>query len=461
MKFFLFTLLTAALFFSLPSNLANADQACDEIIYPGMTVYLKDPQTGNETKYSDMDLKNWLSSIKKEDALKISYFEDHRYRTPWQFARIPDAKARWAGIYSQIENSLYYVNLNPSLTDAGTDMIGRAQDILSHGLPNLSTFPMHNNRLNELLSTTYPSPPVSAAQSFAICLFYTGLSASACDDSLKYLLGKMRHVTSDITGGPYIYEVVSNLDYGPPLARAASKIFNQALHDDASGDLFSILKAEFVASGFTAAQAEKRTWYSIYTMLMDGQNIWTLAPMEDQGNVLTLFSLAMISASAAYLDAISTSPSLFSFPPGVKVGCDSGKNYHFWISAFLSREAKQTLAASTNASTSSSFITDIGYQINASGYGRDPAYAYQNLWNAPGNQKIRLDLAYASGGSKFGVLAAGSTTSLDLDNMFTTLAKASKKPAPLSADDTNILLSNEAKKFDRWNDIFAPKVLFP
>ena len=261
----------------------------------------------------------------------------------------------------------------------------------------------------------------------------------------------MRRVNSDIVGGPYLWAVLSDDQYRIPLARAAKRALNQALQDNPEGKLFNLLKEEFARDGTDEARALEMTWLSIMAMSMDGQNIWTLGPFLDSSSVVSVFSLAVISSVAPYLDSLSKSDSLYSFPPKVKVGCDTGKGYHFWMSAFLAKDL------GGGAGEYASFISEIGYQMYARGYGRNPVDQFTSAWDSPGNQKVRLDLLYSAAGSAYGAKFSSTPPSLKLPELLGQLTRDSAKPDPLSRPDADALMQNMTSSFQRWNKIFSPK----
>jgi hypothetical protein len=95
---------------------------------------------------------------------------------------------------------------------------------------------------------------------------------------------------------------------------------------------------------------------------------------------------------------------LYTYPKEVNSLCDYGKNYHFWMTAYLAREAMKETHDKI-ASAAAAFSLNKGYQFAKDGYGRDPSKPFKEDAFTNYNNNVRLDLAQASAGAWFGAMS--------------------------------------------------------
>lgn len=162
-----------------------------------------------------------------------------------------------------------------------------------------------------------------------------------------------------------------------------------------------------------------------------------------------------------YLNMKKGSP-LYSFPKEVHTTCNSGKSYHFWYSAYLTRSLIRDHAFDPESAARATFITHKGYQlIKEKNYTTSPytSSKLENILNQkpfePGQQIVRMDIAYAAAGSQFGA-AVGSykkQISFDIDKTFIQLIK---NGSATKVDSGKNILSHYLK----FDQVFAPDSAF-
>ncbi len=307
---------------------------------------------------------------------------------------------------------------------------------------------------NELgLTTLIPS--------MSACTMYVKSDRGECTATLNYVLKKMKRTNEHVTAGPFLAKILADPSYADPLKKAANKILSKALsYSGPSGGLFDDIYQSFIECGFSRADATEKTWYSILLIMTDGPNLFVLFDWADRGNAMTLFSAAIIASAIPVLNSLTfESGRPYSFPESSHVTCDTGKPYHFWVPAFLTYASIQA-GFKARAAIQSGYISDVGYQIFATGYGRKPWKTFSSEWNSTGNNKTRLDLAYAAAGARFGFNPAANGQNIDAN--FDRLMKAGKVIEPLAEQDALDLTKNpfhKLKMVKRWNAIFSPDVL--
>jgi hypothetical protein len=92
--------------------------------------------------------------------------------------------------------------------------------------------------------------------------------------------------------------------------------------------------------------------------------------------------------------------------------------------------------------------------------GRDPVRAFSREAFEGANNKIRLDLAYASNGAVFGAESVNQLTAntFSVDRTLRTLLNEGENLAPLSIEEASKVIEGNGIEFwNRWNRIFAPK----
>lgn len=303
------------------------------------------------------------------------------------------------------------------------------------------------------------------ATQYACSEFFGIFGSEQCYDAFA-VAERITQTTWDGLTGIEIFErVFSDSRYEKGLAMAALKIGNRMLtHDLENADLFTDIKKAFIESGLSPFWAEEATWSVVGLLATSGANIryrldhFTLRP-ED---VKKSLSLTLIAMALPILDHWSAPQGhIYSFPQTVVGGCNSGKSYHFWFAAYISRRAALETKTVEPAAVAA-FQAAKAYQVlnrasTTPGAGTASLPSLGESVVTPTNQVKRIDLAYAAAGSVFGANAAGDRKAhLDLDKiMFTLIAGAGTgSTGPVGFLAQVISGSPTAEYYNQWMTTF-------
>jgi len=237
---------------------------------------------------------------------------------------------------------------------------------------------------------------------------------------------------------------------------------NQPLSEKAN--LFDDLVAGFLRAGFTSIQAVDLTWESLAVIASTGPNLYSrLSGIQiPKVGYPAAVALSIIASTTPILDLRGQIPNrMYSFPKGIEVTCDSGKPYHFWMAAYLSRELRKT-GASFEISSAAAYILQKGYQTQNFG-SRKGFGILGSTPLSPSSNVVRMDLAYSTVGALFGAKSFERSQNtqaekvISIDNAYQTLIKNAgyNEPKSGSPSDWDML-----KVYPVWNNIFTPNSAF-
>jgi hypothetical protein len=200
-------------------------------------------------------------------------------------------------------------------------------------------------------------------------------------------------------------QVVNDPVYYRVLQTLALEMIDQLEQKKApEGHLFDDLKRLFLKEVKDQRLAEEYTWKTMGFLATSGSNLTYHASRVCgyTGNRALLQVFHVISTGAPVLDRLSAAKgSLYSYPKQVQVTCDYGKEYHFWMTAYLAREvAKRT--GNIDAAAAAAFTADKGYQFMTVTPGRDRTKPFRENAFSNYNNNMRLDLTQAAAGAWFG-----------------------------------------------------------
>lgn len=175
------------------------------------------------------------------------------------------------------------------------------------------------------------------------------LSASGCKTGLDIL--QQRLATHEVNGGAIartdIYrKILGSSVYEDGVRRAALKIFKRVQgRIRSSGNLFDDLKEAFIESNVARENVDDLVWDILGLLATSGPNInQRIKSCQNSSAVLAgrlesqfHFALKYIAGALPLLDFryVKNSKNLYSAPSNVRVTCDNGKFYHFWMSAVV------------------------------------------------------------------------------------------------------------------------------
>ena len=234
------------------------------------------------------------------------------------------------------------------------------------------------------------------------CLQLT--SGLGCVDGLRAVKTLASPTESGFDFTSLYAELLTSPAYRAGFRFAAINILERAKSRNVSGDLYTDLTSAFIQSGASSAQAVEMAWKTIALISSGGANLYRriFAVNSGEESVPAKVALTTISTLIPLLDYESPRTGrIYSYPRGIQTTCESGKSYHFWLTAYLARELMKTGSSSTNASAAA-FTAQKGYEMLSKTAGRDPHVVFSQAAISPYADTIRMDLAYSTAGAFYG-----------------------------------------------------------
>ncbi|MDZ4661649.1 MAG: hypothetical protein SGJ18_08520 [Pseudomonadota bacterium] len=313
--------------------------------------------------------------------------------------------------------------------------------------------------------------PSSSVLQFGACTLFSNSSASTCMGNLSHIeslmavqsyvadqnfprpvlykelpatvsmgMGskEMPFTSSMVTAAPIVKKILTDAAATEGLRRAALKMLerqNSALSSETNA--FDDIKSSFEEAGLTSQEAENKTWDAMAALASGGPNFAKRWSREGIGNRMDLknindnpnaFALQVIAELLPKLDTEKSKQqkgALYSLPARVGFPCDIGKSYHFWMTAYLSRNLIKN-GSDAEAARSAAYIANLGYQMNRQAFaGSELNMKNLGRFGATENG-IRMDLILAAAGSLYGSNSAGGkATEIDLAEKYRQSMKSS------------------------------------
>lgn len=235
------------------------------------------------------------------------------------------------------------------------------------------------------------------------CGLLRNVNISSCSDSVLEI-AKIAHPVDDITLHDVWAQVLTDPIYNQVMKKIALKnldlikqkeIPKTRFYDDINSAFFELTNDHKKADDYT---------FNLLGVLSSGGNSshnfipWLGVPA---GLKNVIFLLNQGSAVLDRRTANQKNGFLYSYPKEVDSLCDYGKNYHFWMSAFLAREAVKKSGDVCEAAAAA-FSAGKAYQFMKVGGGRDPRKPFKENMFSNYNNNIRLDLSQLPAGAFFG-----------------------------------------------------------
>jgi hypothetical protein len=405
---------------------------------------------GNEYKFKVKSIDEMITAIESTD---IDHLNGKQVRSPWEMGMIPNLSARKLGYQFQLkmiaawakfQKPVQSVPVDQFITQPKANEITRS--ILMGDSQALNRLPILNDQLTLLASAPQSDrkdlQDVGLIEELGFCAYYQPFGAVECYQALQKILNEMAPV-ENITARSEIYEVLTSDDLRKPLSDLALDYMNaiefglpmKGRHLDS--DLSRVLKTD------------QQKWLVLAVLSARGANFYKLFGYASRSNFQTMAALGVIASASLYFDQV-TSDERFSYPASVRVGCDTGKSYHFWMAAYLTQRFGSKWAA---------YLSAVAYQMRSDTEFRKPDRIFREKWNSIASQKIRLDLAYAAAGAEYAEgLRNGVQRNLDVDQKLNLLENGSEMLKPMDATEVEGYWSRSPfSAFRRWNRIFHPE----
>jgi hypothetical protein len=312
--------------------------------------------------------------------------------------------------------------------------------------------------------------PGSAERIGACSQFVDILLVTSCVSALSevetYLKVHNSEGGIEITGVESLKKAQSK-KYAEGLRHAVSLIYSRFKENSVAkeANVFDDIKKGFLLAGFTDDVAEDMAFESLAAISTGGPSFYLRTVHDDaytSGNKSKNYSATALQAIALAVIDLDTQkmqsekPSLYSIPNQVKFPCDSGKYYHFWLEAYLSRRLVKG-GYDLKVARAASFIAQVGYQLRDTQTRKAQNQLITRRYG-PTENGVRIDMNLAAMGVSFGVdRAQGRNRILDGEKGFTEILKAGGNKPSLSTEDAESWFStNKVTAVMRFMDNMNP-----
>jgi hypothetical protein len=244
---------------------------------------------------------------------------------------------------------------------------------------------------------------------------YKAIEALNGETQIRYSVGSQGYGLTLLPR--VVWELASNKRYQRALRRTVAllgsklKSINLNSSQIDLGNFFDDLISSGENEGMTFREAQEFAWNSVAIYGANAEDIFVI--FDDIGptnanNFSTLISFA------AYAQSLTKSAHEYFLPKNVQTTCALGKEYHFWLAAYLTHvllERGFSMADTSKAVYAYSSL----YEFAAPTNGREDAFS-EFAYGFPRSgyiQSVRLDLAYTAAGILFG----GSKSEVNLDSI--------------------------------------------
>ncbi|MGZ3654335.1 MAG: hypothetical protein ACXVB9_16445 [Bdellovibrionota bacterium] len=375
---------------------------------------------------------------------------------PWFDSMHPNAQIRLSGFLNHAE-----------LKKAGLNSFGAAETYLRNPYPitiSRDGYPFVSLDEIENSDGTYDDAKKSLSSNFVFQAACNSLVlGTGCGKALKEGVELGTPVEGNYTYFPLYREILTNKKYDEGLKVAALKIMSRIKDSDLEGaDFFSDLQSSFQSTGISQEEAREMAWKTLGLIATAGPNIaWRIFRLTPQNDDMPKkVALSIISSLASVLDSMTfKSGHPYSYPKSIHTTCDSGKTYHFWLSAYLAHDLVQRGHKPIDAAAAA-FTAQKGYEMLATGSGRKPSRPFTEDFVSPNSDMIRMDLAYSSAGALYGAQGKAELP-LDVDQGLRQIFRDGKPTAKMSERDADALAASAGPRyFLRWRSLFSPDSAF-
>lgn len=263
--------------------------------------------------------------------------------------------------------------------------------------------------------------------------------------------------------------LTQEMKYAEGLRIASSKMIdNLIVKDTSSKNVLSDLIDSFKQAGISQSESEDAAFNILALYGNGGANLGFRAQALCHSNCKDVpgvpYYLEIIGKAIPRLDYERSKKKLplYSWPNGVSGFCNTQKSYHFWMSAYVSREILK-LGYSAESSMLGTYAAAIGYQLN-----RDQGRTSEKNKNYsqsvatrtafdPVVNIMRADLAYAAAGAKYGSeYEVASRNSISIDSTLFKMMEHSSSKEHNSSFFDRIDVYKKAKNYNDFKGLLAP-----
>jgi hypothetical protein len=276
-------------------------------------------------------------------------------------------------------------------------------------------------------------PHLSVASEFRYLIPLAGTVQNGLNEAYRiadYQYFEVPHANGSLLLRNSWAEFTQDPRYSQALTALAIKLYPYVqLGVSAPGNFDDDLRAEFLGLGLSYAEADRMTW--VYLGLYGSQGAFLHDMRMGMSEIFSSFDVTasdFIILAVSYLDSLKPVGQLYSLPATIHSSCKLGKPYHFWMTAFLSREMAKKRDVKT--SVEGPFLLGMDYVFYSRTNGRSndgggSEYVHQNLFSMK-NNSARVDLSVHAVGAAFG--ASRAVPSIDVDAFLRLSVEKARKP---------------------------------
>lgn len=309
----------------------------------------------------------------------------------------------------------------------------------------------------------------------ASCVQLVGLNFLSCKkalDTVEKTMKPSRNLGS-IMGQSWWSDIYTNPVYQEGIRLATLKVLENVKKNppDKNSNIFDDLTSSFMSTKqLNAKQAQRAAFAVLGVIANGGTNLYTRIQTVENANDLSQVGkgLSVIAASMGYLDRMKQEKGLglYSFPPSVKISCDSSKPYHFWLSAALAYQLAES-GHDPKSSAAAAFISEKAYHLTrgkgAGAAGSLQAVLTKNTFD-PVINVVKMDIAYGASGAFFGVAAQTNkieSANIDVDKaLFDNLENAKSEKGMSSSEASSLVKDSPLFAFRKWDTVVEPNNSF-
>lgn len=307
------------------------------------------------------------------------------------------------------------------------------------------------------------SSNLSSTKKIAACAYVGKLtSIPSCTKNIETIIQYAK--PSGGKGGgtaalPSFKRILTSKEYTAGLKTAVLKMHKKFKSKKVSGDLLSDIRNSFIESGDSNNQADDKAWEVMAVLAASGPNMFTrVADQIGANKNPNAAHLATLALMIPHLDTdamAASPPRLYSLPKGIEFPCDSGKSYHFWMSAYLSRMLVKSGSAPDDAAAAA-YMAEISYQTHSESVGRSPDSA--SRWQRFGDTEVgvQIDLNLAAAGAHYGADLKNQDQVKRYnisENLRSSIANMGTAPSQADTSWTSIIAGQKIRWLENYNPV--------
>lgn len=305
---------------------------------------------------------------------------------------------------------------------------------------------------------------LSPVERMALCKGVTSMvETPGCASALGKLMPKLEVVVSgaSVLDPELQQKTIADQKITRALQNVATSLWDKigARSFTGSDNIYDDLLKELHKEGFSGEEAKDKALQIMGALSTGGPNFSLRGPVSDlesfpqcpnSCNPNYVF-LSAIAEGLVHADTLkmNSSSKLYSLPSNVDFPCDSGKGYHFWMSAYYANQLTKE-GVQAQSAQSAVYVSHLGYHIarrEQRDENGDNNLLSMGRFTSPENG-VRMDLVLASSGARFGAEGANTSAKISVREAYIETLKAGN--ADTSQEDWRT--PADPRKYYKWLD---------